>query len=130
RSARADVPGSANYPFGYDLFYGGACALLVAAQGLPRPWDFLALGVSLAGFVLMIRWWRKNLGWWVSGYSPKRARWVAIGLAVGLLGLMGLSAWGRYEGPGWLWMVSAGLAFAAALVGSRLWMRTWRKELA
>lgn len=129
-AARAEIPGSARYPVAYDLVYGGACALLVAAQGMPRPWDFVALGVSLAAFVLMIRWWRTKLGWWVSGYSPRRARWVAIGLAAGLLGLMGLSAWGRHAGPDGLWMVSAGVGFAAAIVGSRIWMRVWRRELA
>lgn len=130
RAVRADLPGAATYPLSYDLAYGGACALLVSAQGLPRPWDFIALGVSVASFVVMIRWWRKTLGWWVSGYSPRRARWVAIGLAVGLIGLMLLSAYGRHVGPHWLWMVSAGLGFVGSIAGSRLWMRTWRKELA
>ena len=129
RAARADFPDGGN-SIGYDLFYGGACALLVAGQGMPRPWDFVVLPIALAAFGLMIMWWRKKYGWWVSGYSPKRARWVAFALVAVLVGLMGLSLYGRYVGPHWLWVVSGGIAFVAAVVGGRLWMRVWRKELA
>ncbi len=130
QAARTDFPGAAGYPVAYDLAYGAACGLLVAAQGMPRPWDFIALAVALGGFVLMILWWRKKFGWWVSGYSPKRARWIAFGLVAVLLGLMGLSLYGRNVGPDWLYMVSGGLGFVSAIVGGRLWLHVWRKELA
>ena len=130
RAARADFPASVDYPFTYDLLYGAACGLLVAAQGMPRPWDFVALALALAGLGLMIVSWRRKFGWWVSGYSPKRARWVAFGLGAVFLGLIGLSMYGRYGGPDWLWLVSGGVGFVAAIVGSRLWMRVWRRELA
>lgn len=129
RAARSEFPGEMNYPIHYDLLYGGACALLVAGQGMPRPWDVIALVMAMAGLVLMIAGWRKRFGWWVSGYSPKRARWVAFALGALLIGLIGLSMYGRYVGPHWLWMVSGGVGFVAAIVGSRLWMRVWRKEL-
>ncbi len=130
RAARADFPGSIDYPLHYDLLYGAACGLLVAAQGMPRPWDFVALALALAGLGLMVTSWRRKFGWWVSGYSPKKARWVAFVMAGLLLGLIGLSAYGRYVGPDWLWMVSGGIGFVAAIVGSRLWMRVWRRVLA
>ena len=130
RAARADFPGPVDYPLGYDLLYGAVCALLVAGQGMPRPWGFIALPLAMAGLVLMIVAWRKRFGWWVSGYSPRRARWVAFGLGAVLLGLIGLSLYGRYGGPDWLWLVSGGLGFVTAIVGSRLWMRVWRRELA
>ncbi len=130
QAARAGTPGKLEYPFTYDLAYGGACALLAAGQGMPRPWDFIALALGFVALIGMIVWWRKRFGWWVSGYSPRRARWVAFALAAVLLGLIGLSLYGRYVGPAWLWMVSGAVAFLAAIVGSRLWMRIWRKELA
>ena len=130
KAAREDLAQPVDYPIGYDLLYGAACGLLVAGQGMPRPWDFIVLPIALAAFVLMIMWWRRKFGWWVSGYSPKRARWVAFALVGVLIGLMGLSLYGRHIGPDWLWMVSGGLGFIAAVVGGRLWMHIWRKELA
>jgi len=78
----------------------------------------------------MIMWWRTKFGWWVSGYSPKRARWVAFGLLAVFLGLIGLSLYGRLVGPWWLFMVSGALGFVAAIAGSRIWMSVWRRELA
>jgi len=130
RSAREGLAPPADYPIAYDLAYGAVCALLVAGQGMPRPWTFVVLPIALFGLAGLVMWWRKKFGWWVSGYSPKRARWVAFGLVAVLLGLMGLSLYGRFVGPGWLFLVSGGIAFVAAIVGGRLWMRVWRTELA
>lgn len=130
KAARADFPGSVDYPLGYDLLYGAVCALLVAGQGMPDPWRFIALPIAMAGLVLMITAWRKKFGWWVSGYSPKRARWVAFGLGAVLVGLIVLSLYGRSAGPDWLWLVSGGVGFVASIAGSRLWMHVWRRELA
>jgi len=130
QEARAALPGAVDYPIGYDLLYGAACGLLVAGQGMPDPWRFIALPIAMAGLVLIIAGWRKKFGWWVSGYSPKRARWVAFALVAVLVGLVGLSLYGRYAGPDWLWMVSGGVGFVASIAGSRLWMHVWRKELA
>ncbi len=130
QAARAGAPGKLDYPLTYDLAYGGACALLAAGHGMPRPWDIVALALVFGALIWMIVWWRKRFGWWVSGYSPRRARWVAFALAALLVGLIGLSLYGRYVGPDWLWIVSCAVAFLAAIGGSRLWMRIWRKELA
>ena len=111
RAARESVPGPTGYPVGYDLLYGGVCGLLVAGQGMPHLW-------------------RGKYGWWINGYSPKRARWVAFGLAAVLVGLIGLSLYGRVYGPWWLFIVSGVLGALAAGLGGRLWMRVWRRELA
>ena len=79
----------------------------------------------------MVQWWRKRFGWWVSGYSPKKARWVAFGMVAIMLPLMGLSLWTRLgDGPAWLPLLAAGLAWLVAVIGGRLWMRVYRKELA
>ena len=130
QAAREGLAQPTAYPIGYDLLYGAVCALLVAGQGMPDPWRFIALPIAMAGLVLMIVGWRKTFGWWVSGYSPKRARWVAFGLAAVFVGLILLSLHGRGAGPDWLFLVSGGVGFVAAIAGSRLWMHVWRKELA
>lgn len=131
RDARSRIGRSLDYPFGWDLLYGLIVAVMVGGTGLPQPWSALTLLVSLAGLLLMIRWWRARLGWWVNGYSPPRARWVAIGLAVVLAGLMGLSLWTRFgDGPEWGPLVAGGLAGVAGIIGGRLWMQVFRAEIA
>ncbi|HYC69126.1 hypothetical protein [Brevundimonas sp.] len=130
REARTGLAPPADYPLAYDLAYGAVCALLVAGQGLPTPWSVIVLPIALGGLAALVMWWRKTYGWWVSGYSPKRARWVAFGLVGVFLGLVGLSLYGRVVGPSWLYLVSGGIAFVASIAASRLWLRVWRKELA
>lgn len=130
RAARSSIAPSMDYPIGYDLAYGAVCGLLVAGQGMPQPWSLIVLPIALSGLAAMVMWWRKKFGWWVSGYSPKRARWVAFGLLAVFLGLIGLSLYGRFAGPWWLFMVSGALGFVAAIVGSRVWTAVWRRELA
>jgi len=130
KAAREGLAGPVNYPVGYDLLYGAVCGLLVAGPGAPQPWSFVVLPIAMAGLALMVASWRKTYGWWVNGYSPKRARWVAFGLGGVFVGLVLLSLYGRGAGPDWLFLVAGGLGFVAAIAGSRLWMRVWRKELA
>lgn len=130
QSAREGLARSGDYPFGYDIAYGLICGLLVAGQGMPRPWSFIVLPVALGGLAALVIWWRKKYGWWVSGYSPARARWVAFGMMAVFLALIGLSIYGKFEGPEWLYLVSGGLGFVSAVAGGRLWLHVWRKELA
>lgn len=128
-AARRTLPGDMKHPLGYDLAYGLVCGLLVAGQGLPQPWSALVLAVSLAGLALLVHWWRSQHGWWINGYSPRRARWIAISLAAVLIGLMGLSIWGRIAGVAWTPLATGTAGGVAAIVGGRLWMRVWRREL-
>jgi phosphatidylglycerophosphate synthase len=130
RAARAGLPGPPAPHAGFDLLYGTACALLVAAQGLAAPWSMLLLGLALAGLALMVHVWRRRFGWWINGYSPRRARWVAYGMVAVFLALIAASAYGREHGPWWLFLAAGGAGFVAAILGSRLWMRVWRAELA
>ena len=97
---------------------------------MPQPWSSICLVVALAGLAFSVHWWRGKYGWWINGYSPKRARWVAIGLAGVLIALMGVSLYGKYVGPDWLFLVSGGVAFVASILGGRVWMAVWRRELA
>lgn len=129
REAREGVTGTLDYPVGWDLAYGAICGGLVASQGLPTPWAMLALVIALAGLAICVQWWRNRVGWWVSGYSPKRARWVAIGLAVILIALMGLSIWGKHAGMVWMPLATGAAGFVSAIIGGRLWMHVWKREL-
>ena len=114
-SARKAVPGEMKCPLSYDIAYGLCYGLLVAGQGLPTPWSALILVVSLAGLAGLIQWWKQKHGWWVSGYSPGRARLAAIGLAVVLMGLIGLSIWGKHAGISWTPLATGTAFWNAAL---------------
>jgi hypothetical protein len=130
QAARGSIAPPTNYPVGYDLLYGAICGLLVAGQGMPQPWSFIVLPIAMGGLAGMVMAWRRKFGWWVGGYSPRRARWVAFGLVGVFIALIGLSLYGRFVGPWWLFIVSGVIGFVAAIVGSRIWMAVWRRELA
>lgn len=131
QAARESVGRDLDYPVSWDMLYGLVMALLVGGQGLPTLWASLTFVVAMLGVVLSMQWWRKHYGWWVNGYSPRKARWVAFGMVAFILPLMGLSLWTRLgDGPWWLPLLAAGLAWIAAVVGGRLWLHVWRKELA
>ncbi len=130
RAARAEVGKSANYPFIWDLGYGAIIALMVGGAALPQPWNLMSLGLSMAGLALMVRWWRDHIGWWVSGFHPPKARWVAIGMAAVLVACLIASLSTRFgQGAWWVPLVASGVAGLAGIIGGRLWMRVYRKEL-
>lgn len=115
----------------YDLLYGLACGLLVAGQGLPQPYAVLTVPVAMCGLALMIRWWKAKTGFWVDGFSPRRARWVAFGLAGLLISLMFGSLYlTRVADFWWGPLVTGGIAAVVAIFASRMWMRAYRRDLA
>ncbi len=115
----------------YDLFYGLACGLLVGGQGLPQPYAVLTVPIAMGGLALMVRWWKAKTGFWVNGFSPKGARWVALGFGVLLVGLMiGSLYLARVAGLWWGPLITGGIAAVVAIVASRMWMRAYRRDLA
>ncbi|MGV8928341.1 MAG: hypothetical protein ACOH1E_01190 [Brevundimonas sp.] len=129
-AARTAVGERLKVHWGYDVLYGLSCAGIVGSHGLPQPWSFGVLGLSLAGLAGMVHLWRKQTGMWVSGISPPRARWVAFGLGVILLGLMFGSLYlERVTGLWWISLAAGAVAGVIAVVASRLWMRVYLREL-
>ena len=113
----------------YDLAYSGLVGGMIAAWALPRPWQILVI-ISCAGLTgLLARRWARARGVFVSGLTPPRARWVAIGLGVILVGLMLFAV--RLSGePGGNPKILglAAIAAAVAFVASRLWLKVFRRE--
>ena len=115
----------------YDLFYGLACGLLVAGQGLPQPYAVLTVPVAMGALALMVRWWKAKTGFWVNGFSPRGARWVALGLGALLVSLMlGSLYLTRVADLWWGPLVTGGIATIVAIFASRMWMRAYRRDLA
>ena len=129
-AARASVGDRLKGHWAYDVVYGLCCAGIVSAQGLPQPWSILTVGPSVVGLGLMVQFWRKHTGLWVSGISPPRARWVAYGLGVVLVGLVfGNLYLSRVTGLWWIPLVFGAAGGVIGVVASRLWMRVYLREL-
>lgn len=131
RAARAEIGRDLDYPLWWDVAFGAVLGAIVASQGLPLPWGSLVFVPCMLAVVFMVRWWRTTYGWWVNGYSPRRAGKVAWALAAFMIAMMGLALWTRlHDGPVWGPWVAGGLTWIAAAFAGRLWMRAYRKDLA
>lgn len=129
-AARSAIGDRLKVHWGYDAVYGLCCAGIVSAQGLPQPWSILTIGLSLMGLGLMVQRWRKRTGLWVSGVSPPRARWVALGLGVILLGLVfGNLYLSRVTDLWWTPLAFGAVGGVVGVVASRLWLRVYLREL-
>lgn len=129
-TARADVAERVNrIGVVYDLAYAALAGGMVAAQALPLPFNTLGIAVGIAGLGLLAQQWAKRTGVWVSGVSPKRARWVAIALGVIMaIAMFGLTYAGRV-GLAWVALPVGAMSAVAAYVFSRLWRRVWLREI-
>jgi hypothetical protein len=130
QSTREGMTERMTHPVGYDLVCAAICGLMVASQGLQKPWSLVALLVAMAALGGCVHWWKSRFGWWVNGYAPKRAGRVAYGMAVMLLVLIGVTMWGRGAGILWMPLATGSAAFVLSILGGRLWMRVWKRELA
>lgn len=119
-----------HWPWWYDAGYSASCALLVAGQGFGTGIGLACTAIALAILIVIMRRWQAETGIWVNGYTPKRARWAATGLAAILIGLMGVSIWfGRLQDIIWVPFVTGALGAVLGLIGTRIWMRLYRKDV-
>lgn len=129
KAVRAGITDRTAYPVTYNVVSAAICGLMVASQGLQKPWSIVALFVTLAVLGACAQWWKTRRGWWVNGYSPKRAGRVAYGMAAMLLVLIGVTIWARGAGIVWMPMATGAAAFVGSILGGALWMRVWKREL-
>ena len=131
QAARAEIGRDLDYPVWWDFAYGGILAVIVASLGLPAPWNTTVFIFCMLGVVLMVQWWKKKFGWWVNGYSPRKAGKVAWVLVAFMMVMMGLGLWTRlWNGPVWMpWAAGAATWIVAGFSG-RLWMNAYKKDLA
>lgn len=112
----------------YDLIYSLLVGGLVASMALPRPFTVGGSLICTFGLVGLMRIWANRSGVWVGGLTPKRARWVSIGLGAVLLALAMSALVLREQGRPLLGLALAPVGFIAALLASRLWMTVYRSE--
>lgn len=113
----------------YDLAYGSLTAGIVAAQALEPPLGLVLTSLCTLALVGLMRVWVNKTGVFVTGLSPPRARWVAIGLGVVMAVLMlAAVAVKRSDGPVLHSMLLALAAGLIAIAASRLWLRVFIAE--
>jgi hypothetical protein len=130
KAARGEVGRSLDYHPVWDVVGGIPVAVMVGGQGLPPPWSTLTVVFGILGVVWMMNAWKARYGWWVNGYGPRNARWVSLALIALILPLMIAGLWtSLWNGPWWLPLVNAVIAWIIMSIGSRVWMLVYRSEL-
>ena len=115
----------------YDLTYSALAGLIVASQALPLGFNALGSALGAGALGLLARDWARRKGVWVCGVTPRRARWVSLGLGVTIAVLCGAVFLLTYRGESrWLALPAGLVAAGAALIGSRLWRNAFRRDLA
>ncbi len=127
RASVADRMGKASWT--YDLIYSSITAVMVAGQVAPLPFNVLASAGGACAFALLARKWAQRTGVFVSGVTPKRARWVAFGVGGVVVVLMLDALWAGRVHHEWMAIPLGLVGFVTALIGSRLWMRVFRAEI-
>jgi len=114
----------------YDLPYSLFAAALVGGLGLSGPLN-LIVPILAGGALVGLAWgWAQKHGVWISGTTPRRARWVAAGLGIVIAVLAAVAVVARFEGGGVVFSLAVAIAaFVAALVGSRWWRKVYRREM-
>lgn len=117
----------------YDLSYSAILAMMVGSQTLDMPMNTLGVAIGVLLLAVLFRREADRLGVSITGLSPRRARWVAIGLGLAVLPLMlaAIAAGRLIDDGAALALVALGLmiaTFGLALAASRLWLRVYRRE--
>ena len=117
----------------YDLGYSAICAMMVGSLTLDLPLNTLGVTVGVLLLTVLFRREANRLGVSITSMSPRRARWVAIGLGMMLLPLIVLAILLNHFATSGVMLAlgAAGLmaaAFVICLIGSRLWLRVYRRE--
>lgn len=123
--AQDQVDAPRGFALAYDVVFSIVCGVFVGSQALPLIVRPFATIVVVLSFIALVLWWRRRMGWWLSGYAPQRARWVAFGLFFLLLGLM---VWAWVLPELWVALTAGATAVAIAFMASRLWTFVWRRE--
>ena len=124
RAALADAQDAADRagrrvrsPRGYYLAHGLAAALLVLGGTVaPRPWDLIALVIAALSMGLLVWWYQRSTGVWVTiaqAHGTARRIWIGYGVlfVVLVIGAMALAD----AGHAWVGWPAAALALLASL---------------
>lgn len=117
----------------YDLTYAVIMAVMVGGQAFDNPWNVTASSLGVLALVVLFQHEARRTGLRITGVSPRNARWVAIVIGLAAAALMIGVTIARRSLPevdvGVIAAATVALAFAAGLIGSRVWRRVYRAEM-
>ncbi len=117
-------------PTSYHLAAGGVFGTLLAAQGLPVPWQLAVQVAVIVAIAVMVRWSRRVTGRFVNGWRAGPTRWISAALLVIFLGLaIGTVEPGAAEGVRIAPFVAGLAMFVIAAAANWLWVLVYRAEL-
>jgi len=130
KAVRSSVADRMVLPWTYDALYAVGVGGMVASQIMPPPFGVIGIGLCLCLLALYVSLWKRKVGVWVSGVTPRRARWVAIsgGLLAGVLMIVSMIIMDRTG----IWQIPLALAAVTTVCAffvNRLWVRVYRREL-
>jgi len=128
RAAAAD--GFSRHTWRYDLTYSALASGIVASQALHSPLNIVFVSVCTIGLSVLAQKWSEKHGVKVTGLTPRGGRWIAIGLGIIFLGLA-FAAFTAVERlhMRWIPLALGAVAFGVALIGSRMWRTSYRREM-
>jgi len=117
----------------YDLTYAAIMGVMVGGQAFDNPWNVTASSLGVLALAVLFQHEARRTGLRITGVSPKNARWVAIAIGLVAAALMVGVSIVRRRLPevdvGVIAAATAAVAFAAGLIGSRVWRRVYRAEM-
>ena len=113
----------------YDMSYAFVLAAMIASCAVTMPLGGALFIGSLAVLLLQGLLWARRTGMWLSGITPKRARWVAYGLTACIVPLAVINLiWETETWPIAIPVATTIAGFVMSVAGSRLWWRVYRAE--
>lgn len=131
QGAKVRLAGRAHWSFARHAVVGLVLGALVGGAILPPGWWILVEAACFLVMAAVVMRDRARDGFFVNGYRAGPTRWIAVALALFVLGAL-LGAVRAAHTPGWEWGAPAlGVTTAiVATLASMMWERVYRRELA
>lgn len=130
RQGRENLLAAVDCPPSRHFAFAALIGCYVAMPALALPARIAALALIVVSIALVVRWDKRRMGMFVSGYRAGRTRRVAAAMLAVVLPMYMLGNWLADE-DGLRWPALA-MAMPAAIFGyamSGVWMRVFRREM-
>ncbi len=130
KAQAAAADGFSRHTWGYDLTYSVLASGIIAFQALHMPLNVVFTCLCTVGLTALARKWSEKHGVKVTGLTPRGGRWIALGLGAIFI-VLAFGAFLSVERfhARWIPLALGVVAFFIALAASRLWRRSYRREM-
>lgn len=113
----------------YTIIFTALVGFAVGSQALPPPFNVLGSGLTSISLAWLCRMYVRKTGVWVSGVTPRRARWAALtlGLVVGLCCVFTFIM--ARQGQPLAGLPAAAISMVVAAICKSWWWRLYQLDL-